>query len=342
MRSLSLTCFRVQSVGVLVAINLLAANYGEAQPPIEVIVTERRESSGYDIPDQINQQNAAAQEQERKMDLIRYQAEMQVWQEQQRAAIAANNQRLSAAAANDEQLKKQRYFQEFNESQRKATSLYAFLTDNKSAGFARAREIDKQVEDNKDPLYWDPNKPLIIAQMVAAELRIPPRSQLKSAPVDTALAEREAREKESALQQREIAQWRAESVAKARARGEAESTKLFTDLRTRKTVVMLPSGLCYEVIKSGDSSRPKSTDTVKIRYTGTLVDGTVIDSSGAAILEVEVSAAFDGLQQGLKRVDKGGKVRLYIPSQLAYGEVGLPPKIPPASTLIYVVELVDF
>ena len=82
----------------------------------------------------------------------------------------------AAKAADEETRGKQQYFQEFNASQSKASSLYNFLSDDKSAGFARAREIDQQLEANGDPTHWSPNKPLIIAQMVAAELRIAPKS----------------------------------------------------------------------------------------------------------------------------------------------------------------------
>ena len=71
---------------------------------------------------------------------------------------------------------KQTYLQEFEGSQKKASSLYDFMTDEKHPGFDRAREIDEQMRESGDPTYRDPSKPLIIAQMVARELRIAPKS----------------------------------------------------------------------------------------------------------------------------------------------------------------------
>jgi hypothetical protein len=80
----------------------------------------------------------------------------------------------------------QKYLQEFGASQEKASSLYQFLSDEKSAGFIRAREIDELMKEEGDPTFHNPNKPLIIAQMVAAELRIAPKS--KKSPAATAPA----------------------------------------------------------------------------------------------------------------------------------------------------------
>jgi hypothetical protein len=90
--------------------------------------------------------------------------------------LKSKAQEDAVKAADEETRGKQKYFQEFNASQSKASGLYNFLSDDKSAGFARAREIDQQLEANGDPTHWNPNKPLIIAQMVAAELRIAPKS----------------------------------------------------------------------------------------------------------------------------------------------------------------------
>lgn len=86
----------------------------------------------------------------------------------------------------DETRAEQKYLQEFSASQQKASSLYQFLSDEKSAGFSRAREIDDQLRENGDPLFHNPNKPLVIAQMVAAELRIAPKSA--KSPASTASA----------------------------------------------------------------------------------------------------------------------------------------------------------
>src|SRR6185436_13396180 len=93
---------------------------------------------------------------------------------------------------------------------------------------------------------------------------------------------------------------------------------------------------------------PKPTDTVKVHYTGTLVDGTVFDTSlkpreaGAAIepAEFPLDQVIPGWTEGIQKLQKGGKIKLYVPSNLAYGDDGRP-GIPPASTLIFEVELLD-
>jgi FKBP-type peptidyl-prolyl cis-trans isomerase FklB len=100
------------------------------------------------------------------------------------------------------------------------------------------------------------------------------------------------------------------------------------------------SGLQYKVIKSGTGASPKSSDSVKVHYHGTLVDGTVFDSS------VErgtfgVGEVIPGWTEALQLMKEGDKWQLYIPSKLAYGERAAGPKIGPNSTLIFDVELLS-
>jgi FKBP-type peptidyl-prolyl cis-trans isomerase len=125
----------------------------------------------------------------------------------------------------------------------------------------------------------------------------------------------------------------------------AEADAFFTRLKDNKNVVELPSGLRYEILKPGDGVYPADTDTVTINYTGSLVDGTVFDSSAQHGHPADFSLApggiISGMVQGLEKINKGGKIRLYIPSQLAYGDNPNGP-IPPGSALIFDIELVDF
>jgi FKBP-type peptidyl-prolyl cis-trans isomerase len=122
----------------------------------------------------------------------------------------------------------------------------------------------------------------------------------------------------------------------------AENTAFFTKLKENKNVQELPDGLRYEIVKPGTGAYPKADDTVKVHYTGTLLDGTVFDSS----VERNEPAVFSlkevipGWTEGIQKINKGGKIKLYVPPQLAYGDEGRP-GIPPGSTLIFDVELLD-
>jgi FKBP-type peptidyl-prolyl cis-trans isomerase FklB len=108
-------------------------------------------------------------------------------------------------------------------------------------------------------------------------------------------------------------------------------------------VITLPSGLQYEVLKKGTGDKPKATDKVKCHYHGTLVDGTVFDSSvqrGEPAV-FGVSQVIPGWVEALQLMETGSKWRLFIPSKLAYGEHGANNAIGPNSTLIFDVELLD-
>jgi FKBP-type peptidyl-prolyl cis-trans isomerase len=136
----------------------------------------------------------------------------------------------------------------------------------------------------------------------------------------------------------------AEYTAKQRTKSDAASAKFFADLKDKKGVVALPSGLNYEILKEGSGDYPKATDVVKVHYTGTLVDGTVFDSSvqRGEPVEFPLNGVIAGWTEGVQKINKGGKIKLYVPYQLAYGEEGRPPTIPPAATLVFEVELLDF
>ena len=111
----------------------------------------------------------------------------------------------------------------------------------------------------------------------------------------------------------------------------------------RAGVVTLPSGLQYQVLKQGNGEKPKATDKVKCHYHGTLINGTVFDSSierGTPAV-FGVSQVIPGWQEALQLMPVGSKWRLFIPSNLAYGENGAGEMIEPNSTLIFDVELLD-
>lgn len=121
------------------------------------------------------------------------------------------------------------------------------------------------------------------------------------------------------------------------------STKFLEQNKTRKVVTETASGLQYEVLEKGNGESPKSTNEVTVHYHGEMLDGKVFDSSyhrGDSI-SFKLDQVIPGWTEGVQLMTKGSKYRFYIPYQLAYGENGTP-GIPPFSTLIFDVELIDF
>lgn len=105
----------------------------------------------------------------------------------------------------------------------------------------------------------------------------------------------------------------------------------------------LPSGLQYEILKEGNGKQPKATDKVKCDYEGTLIDGTLFDSSikrGQPAV-FGVNQVIPGWVEALQLMSEGAKWRLYIPAELGYGAQGAGEMIPPHSTLIFDVELIE-
>ena len=113
--------------------------------------------------------------------------------------------------------------------------------------------------------------------------------------------------------------------------------------KKRAGVITLPSGLQYEVITEGKGAKPKATDRVKCHYEGQLINGQVFDSSvkrGEPAV-FGVNQVIPGWVEALQLMPVGSKWKLYIPSDLAYGEKGASEAIAPNSTLIFEVELLD-
>ena len=103
------------------------------------------------------------------------------------------------------------------------------------------------------------------------------------------------------------------------------------------------SGLQYEVIHEGSGPKPMFNDTVRVHYEGSLTNGVVFDSSYASgqPLEFSLAGVIPGWTEGLQLMNTGSTYRLFIPSDLGYGPQGAGPQIPPYSTLIFEVELID-
>lgn len=133
---------------------------------------------------------------------------------------------------------------------------------------------------------------------------------------------------------------------KVRARNEArmiEGMQFLDENGKRKGVVTLLSGLQYEVLQDGDGHRPRLIDRVTTHYHGTLIDGTVFDSSvdRGAPATFPVNGVIKGWTEALQLMPIGSKWKLYIPYHLAYGEKGSDGKIKPFSVLIFEIELLN-
>ena len=111
--------------------------------------------------------------------------------------------------------------------------------------------------------------------------------------------------------------------------------------KKKKTIKTLTSGLQYEVIKAGAGKTPRTTDTIRAHYHGTLIDGTVFDTTqNDQPVEIEVTSAIAGWTEALQMMKTGDKWRLFVPSELAYGEEGFGP-VPPNAVLIFDLELLE-
>lgn len=118
--------------------------------------------------------------------------------------------------------------------------------------------------------------------------------------------------------------------------------KFLTENAKKEGVVVLPSGLQYEVLVEGNGRKPSATDRVQCHYEGTLIDGTVFDSSikrGEPAV-FGVNQVIMGWVEALQLMQEGAKWRLYIPYNMAYGENGAGEMIPPYSALVFDVELI--
>ncbi len=122
-----------------------------------------------------------------------------------------------------------------------------------------------------------------------------------------------------------------------------EGLKFLKENRSQEGVIELPSGLQYKVLKEGDGEIPTTTDQVKCHYHGTLINGTVFDSSveRGEPATFPVNGVIKGWVEALQLMSTGSKWRLFIPSDLAYGQQGAGGAIGPNTALIFDVELLE-
>ena len=130
---------------------------------------------------------------------------------------------------------------------------------------------------------------------------------------------------------------------KSKGSDQAEGEKFLAANEKKEGVVSLPSGLQYNIIKRGNGPIPRATQTVETHYRGTLINGTEFDSSyrRGKTVSFPVNRVIKGWQEALQLMPVGSKWQLVIPSGLAYGKRGSPPKIGPNATLLFDIELIS-
>jgi FKBP-type peptidyl-prolyl cis-trans isomerase len=122
----------------------------------------------------------------------------------------------------------------------------------------------------------------------------------------------------------------------------ADMENFFAGLKKNPNVVEQPSGLRYEILQPGDGTHPKPDQYVKVNYVGRLLDGTVFDRTDPSLgpLDIKIGTVIPGWNEGVQQIGKGGRIKLYVPPSLGYGDVATG-GIPPYSTLIFEIELLD-
>jgi len=124
-------------------------------------------------------------------------------------------------------------------------------------------------------------------------------------------------------------------------KNQSEGQSFLAENAKKEGILTTASGMQYEIMNEGNGEIPKETDTVSTHYHGSLIDGTVFDSSvdRGVPAEFPVNGVIKGWTEALQMMNVGSKWRLFIPPELAYGEQGAGPDIGPNSTLVFEVEL---
>lgn len=199
-------------------------------------------------------------------------------------------------------------------------------TDAQKLGYIIGMDIGKSLREQGTEVDLEAMADAIRATYLGEEL---------SMSAEEATAVRQAYvDKRKAAQQAEIAASGSKNLA--------EGQKFLAENKLKQGVKTTASGLQYRVLKMGDGAKPVATDTVKVHYRGTLLDGTEFDSSYSR--NEPISFALDrvipGWTEGVQLMPTGSKFLFYVAPELAYGDSGGGP-IPPNSTLVFEVELLE-
>ncbi len=134
---------------------------------------------------------------------------------------------------------------------------------------------------------------------------------------------------------------RAEANMKKEAeKAAAEAAEFWKKLEKDASISKTPTGLAYKITKEGTGDFPKEDSQVSIKYKGTLINGKVFDDGSKEPVSFSLEKVIPGFREGLQKMKKGGTAVIYVPAALGYGNNPLP-GIPPNSTLIFDVELLD-
>ncbi|EKA0922956.1 FKBP-type peptidyl-prolyl cis-trans isomerase, partial [Salmonella enterica] len=213
-----------------------------------------------------------------------------------------------------------------------ADSKAAFKNDDQKAAYALGASLGRYMENSlkeQEKLGIKLDKDQLIAGVQDA---FADKSKLSDQEIEQTLQTFEARVKSAAQAKME------KDAADNEAKG-----KTFRDAFAKEKGVKTSStGLLYKVEKEGTGEAPKDSDTVVVNYKGTLIDGKEFDNSytRGEPLSFRLDGVIPGWTEGLKNIKKGGKIKLVIPPELAYGKTGVP-GIPANSTLVFDVELLD-
>jgi len=208
----------------------------------------------------------------------------------------------------------------------------AFKNDDQQSAYALGASLGRYMENSlkeQEKLGIALDKTQLIAGVQDA---FAGKSKLSDQEIEQTLQSFEGRVKGAA-------QAKMEKDAKENAtKGEAFAANFAKEKGVKKT----DTGLLYKVEKAGTGDAPKDSDTVVVNYKGTLIDGSEFDNSytRGEPLSFRLDGVIPGWTEGLKQVKKGGKIKLVIPPNLAYGKNGVP-GIPANSTLVFDVELLD-
>ncbi|CAH0274583.1 FKBP-type peptidyl-prolyl cis-trans isomerase [Erwinia aphidicola] len=208
----------------------------------------------------------------------------------------------------------------------------AFKNDDQQSAYALGASLGRYMENSlkeQEKLGITLDKTQLIAGVQDA---FAGKSKLSDQEIEQTLQSFEGRVKGAAQAKME------KDATENASKGDAYAAKFAKEKGVKKT----ESGLLYQVEKEGTGSAPTDSDTVVVNYKGTLIDGTEFDNSytRGEPLSFRLDGVIPGWTEGLKHVKKGGKIKLVIPPNLAYGKNGVP-GIPANSTLVFDVELLD-
>ena len=208
----------------------------------------------------------------------------------------------------------------------------AFKNDDQKSAYALGASLGRYMENSlkeQEKLGITLDKTQLIAGVQDAFAN---KSKLSDQEIEQTLQAFETRVKTAAQEKME-----------KDAKENADKGKTFRDAFAKeKDVKTSSTGLLYKVEKEGSGDAPKDSDTVVVNYKGTLIDGKEFDNSytRGEPLSFRLDGVIPGWTEGLKNIKKGGKIKLVIPPELAYGKTGVP-GIPANSTLVFDVELLD-